>query len=458
MGSSLTPHPLVEDLLKQPDLTVLTASSPDWEKTRATYIIDNPAQPVAIARPRNAEQVSTFVTAARRHGVKISVRVGGHDVAARSVVDGCLVIDLREINRIGISEDKQTATIGGGILIGDVIKTLATHKLVTPFGYFPTIGYAGWAMMGGYGWLASRFGLGVDQIKRARVVTAQGDIVEADAELLKGIRGAGGNFGVIVELGIRIYPLEKLLAGTILFQTSDIKVCVQKYFAGYNAMKKSPYGGCGPFWFPKQDDLSRWLFGVNFVWSSNDMDAGRQYLQQVAALGDGADTSLVRETTPTELIDLISALSPPRSYGLNAGNAVSFQSITERPAKVIGDFLSKGPVDTANLLLIHEMRGQSAEPHPDSCFGARLPHGVIELIGIVINPANIEASTQRYRELYEALRGTGDALEVTYASLTQTRDTQISKLFGSEYQFVMDLKNKYDPEGLFDNTEPRLRP
>ncbi|ETI19496.1 hypothetical protein G647_09330 [Cladophialophora carrionii CBS 160.54] len=458
MASLLTPHPLVVDLLKQPDLTVLTASSPDWDKTRATYFIDNPAQPIAIARPRNAEQVSTFVKAARSHGVKISVRVGGHDVAGRSVVDGCFVLDLREINFIEVSEDKQTATIGGGILIGDVIKTLTPRELVTPFGYFPTIGYAGWAMMGGYGWLASRFGLGVDQIERARVVTAQGGIVEADAELLKGIRGAGGNFGVIVELGIRIYPLEKLLAGTILFLTSDSKASVQKYFAGYNAMTKSPYGGCGPFWFPKQDDLSQWMFGVNFLWSSNDMDAGRQYLQQVAALGDGADTSLVRETTPVELIDLISAWSPPRSYGRNAGNAVSFQSITARPAKVIGDFLSKAPVDTANVLLIHEMRGQSAEPHPDSCFGARLPHGVIELIGVVINPANIEASTQRYRELYEGLKGTGDALDVTYASLTQTRDTQISKLFGSEYQFVIDLKNKYDPEGLFDNTEPRLRP
>jgi FAD/FMN-containing dehydrogenase len=212
MGSLLTPHPLVVDLLKQQNLTVLTPSSPEWAETRATYIIDNPAKPVAIARPRNAEEVSIFVKAARSHGVKISVRVGGHDVAARSVADGCLVIDLREIKSIEISEDKQTATIGGGILIGDVIKTLTPQRLVTPFGYFPTIGYAGWAMMGGYGWLASRFGLGVDQIKRARVVTAQGDIIEADAELLKGIRGAGGNFGVVVELGIRIYPLEKVRA------------------------------------------------------------------------------------------------------------------------------------------------------------------------------------------------------------------------------------------------------
>jgi FAD/FMN-containing dehydrogenase len=210
MGYLPNAHPLVAELLKQHHLTVVTSASPEYDSLRKGYIIDNPAKPVAIARPRNAEEVSAFVKAARSHNVKISVKTGGHDVAGRSVADGCLVIDMREIKTITVSADKKTATLGGGVLIGDVIKTLTPHKLVTPFGYFPTLGYAGWSMMGGYGWLASRFGLGVDQIKRARVVTAQGDIIEADAELLKGIRGAGGNFGVVVELEIKVYPLEKV--------------------------------------------------------------------------------------------------------------------------------------------------------------------------------------------------------------------------------------------------------
>ena len=210
MGSLSSHHPLVTELLKQPDITVLTSSSPEWDAIKLSYIIDNPAKPIAIARPRNADEVCTLVKAARIHKVKISIRGGGHDVAARSVADNCLVIDMREIKTIEISQDKQTATLGGGVLMGDVVKTLNVHDLITAFGYFPTIGYTGWAMTGGYGWLAPRFGLGVDQIKRARVVTAQGDIVEADADLLKGIRGAGGNFGVVVEIGIKIYPLEKV--------------------------------------------------------------------------------------------------------------------------------------------------------------------------------------------------------------------------------------------------------
>lgn len=210
MGSLPGTHPIVAELVNQHQITVFTASSPEWYETRAAYLIDNPAQPIAIARPKRAEEVSTIVNAARSHGIKISVRVGGHDVAGRSIADKCLVVDLREMKSIKISEDKNTATIGGGTLIGDIIKLLTPLDLVTPFGYFPTIGYAGWAMFGGYGWFASRFGLGVDQILRAKVVTANGNIIEANAELLKGIRGAGGNFGIIVELGIKIYPLEKV--------------------------------------------------------------------------------------------------------------------------------------------------------------------------------------------------------------------------------------------------------
>jgi hypothetical protein len=250
----------------------------------------------------------------------------------------------------------------------------------------------------------------------------------------------------------------KLLAGTILFQTSDIRKTTEKYFSGYNAMTKSPYGGCGPFWFPNPTDLSKWIFAVNFAWSSPDIDTGRLYVEQVAALGDAADTSLIREMTPVELINLIVDQHQMRTYGCNADNAVTFSSITERPTRVIGDFLSRPAIDSANVLLVHEMRGSSAEPQPDSCFPARLPHGVVELIGISRDPQNVEASTQRYRELYESFKATGDTLDVTYPSLTQTRDTDVREVFGEEYQFVMDLKNKYDPHGLFDNTVPRLRP
>lgn len=201
---------LLQELLQQPDLEVIVPTAPNWTDVRAMYVADNPAMPVAIARPKNATHIATFIRAAHAHAVKISVRSGGHDVFGRSVVDGALVIDMRSMNSIALAQDRSTATVAGGVLVGDLIKELTLHDLVTPFGYLPDIGYAGWSMMGGYGWFAPNYGLGTDQIVRAQVVTWQGDVIEADAELLKGIRGAGGNFGIIVELGVKVYPLDKV--------------------------------------------------------------------------------------------------------------------------------------------------------------------------------------------------------------------------------------------------------
>lgn len=189
------------------------------------------------------------------------------------------------------------------------------------------------------------------------------------------------------------------------------------------------------------------------------MDAGREYLQKILALtGDPADISTVRERTSYEVAHFVEEGGHSLTvYGWKAGNGIDFEVVTPKAAQVIGDFVTKPGVG-GNLVLFHEVRGQSTEPHPDSCFGGRVPHTVMEIIGMTEDINDVESSTKRYQELRRALKGTGDAMDVTYASLTQTEDTDIRALFGKDYQFVMDLKDKYDPDGLFDNTEPRLRP
>ncbi|KIX00916.1 uncharacterized protein Z518_09981 [Rhinocladiella mackenziei CBS 650.93] len=428
-GLSSISHPLLEELLKHPDLDVVTPSSPYWTSIRATYIADNPARPIAIARPQSIEEVATFVRAARSHSVKLSVRPGGRDAFGRSTVDGALVVDMRSIKSIEVSQDRKTATVGGGVLNGDLITELSRHGLVTPFGYAGAIGYPGWAMMGGYGWLAPNVGLGVDQIVSARVVNWKGEVLEADAELLKGIRGAGGNFGMIVELGVKVYELKSFLAGPIMFNSTNIKETLRRYFQGYNAMTKSPYGAVSPFAFPHPE--RGWTFTVNFAWSSPDMEAEKP-----------------------EWIEFFVPLTPT---GPDADNAVSFQNLSEKTVDVIADYMSTPPADAANVFLIREMRGPSAEQNPHSCFGPRSPHFVLELVGVTTNESHVDASRKKIRDFFEALKATGEAMDATYVSMTQDRDTNISQCFGDDWPFVLELKEKYDPEGIFDAAVPRLK-
>lgn len=146
----------------------------------------------------------------KTHSIPFTIRSGGHELFTRSLANHAVTIDLREIAYVHIDYESQSARIGGGILIGDLATQLANAKLATASGTIPTVGYVGWAIHGGYGLLSAHYGLGVDQILAARVVNANGDLVDADECMLKGIRGGGGTLGVIVELTIRVYPLEKV--------------------------------------------------------------------------------------------------------------------------------------------------------------------------------------------------------------------------------------------------------
>lgn len=209
-SSGAVPTPLKSLFEAYPGLYYVTSSSPDYPSIRATYALDNLAVPLAIVRPKTAEEVSAVVKHAISNGIDFVIRSGGNDLFGRSQVHGALTIDLRDIDYVEIDEKKSTAKVGGGILNGTLGAALSEKGLATAVGAIPFVGFTGWATYGGYGLLSSKFGLGVDQILGAQVVNAEGNIVDADEQMLKGIRGAGGNFGVIVELTIKVYPLKKV--------------------------------------------------------------------------------------------------------------------------------------------------------------------------------------------------------------------------------------------------------
>ncbi|KAF7327938.1 6-hydroxy-D-nicotine oxidase [Mycena kentingensis (nom. inval.)] len=193
---------------QHPNILVAFPGSAGFDDSHRVFDASNTAVPLAVARPKNATDVALLVKLAATAQVPFSPRVGGHDIVGRNIAADAL-LDLRALNSITVDESGLTATPKG---------------LAACFGNVPWLGYVGFCTLGGYGALAGNFGLGVDQILGATVVTAEGGIVEADEELLKGIRGAGGNFGVIVELKIQVHKLKNVIFffyGKIMFDTSD---------------------------------------------------------------------------------------------------------------------------------------------------------------------------------------------------------------------------------------------
>lgn len=207
MGSTTQLTAFEAFLQGYPAIKYIPPSSPEYPAARKPWNEARLDNPLAVVQPESPSDVAALVKYAKQNSLPFTIRAGGHNLEGRCVVQDALLIDMRALTAVTISSDRKTATVQGGILQDELANKLWEHGLATPTGAIPSVGYVGWATYGGYGPFSAHWGLGVDQILGATIVDSNGDIVKADEALLEGIRGAGGLFGVIIDLTIKVYPL-----------------------------------------------------------------------------------------------------------------------------------------------------------------------------------------------------------------------------------------------------------
>ena len=193
-----------------------------YEACRQVFNGMHDRRPALIARCRTAADVAAAVIFARQERLEIAVRSGGHSVAGLSTCEGGILIDLAGLKQITVDHEARTARAGGGVLWGDFDGATQAHGLHTPGGRVTTTGVGGFTTGGGYGWTSSKYGLTCDNLLSAQVVLADGRVVTAserdEPDLFWGIRGGGGNFGIVTEFEYRLHPLGPIvLAGLALW-------------------------------------------------------------------------------------------------------------------------------------------------------------------------------------------------------------------------------------------------
>jgi FAD/FMN-containing dehydrogenase len=191
---------------------------------------------------------------------------------------------MRELDTQTLAEDRQSVRIGGGVTSQNFVGFLDEHGLCTANGTAGNVGWTGWAVWGGYGPFNDYVGLGVDNILSARLVLADGSLVEAGpgSELLWGVRGAGGSLGVIVDVTVKVYPMPVILAGFIAYQWGESA----KVLSGLQELldRGIPDTMCLQMGFMK----TKWGVGMSliFAWpDSETLDEGRTWLETVRGLG-----------------------------------------------------------------------------------------------------------------------------------------------------------------------------
>src|SRR5262245_60920537 len=224
-------HTLVDetllDLRESLAGTVIAPDDPEYDAARRCFNALVDRRPAAIARCTGPGDVAAALDFARSHRMEIAVRGGGHNPAGHCVLDGGLVIDLSGLRRVQVDAVTRTARAGGGSTWLDFDSATLTHGLVTPGGVVGSTGVCGLAMGGGIGHLTSQFGLTCDNLVGAEVVTPDGSIVRAspgeNAELLWGLRGGGGNFGVATWIEFRTYELPRVVGGLLVFDANGAR-------------------------------------------------------------------------------------------------------------------------------------------------------------------------------------------------------------------------------------------
>ena len=208
-----------------------------YDEARSIWNGAHDARPAVIARCADASDVRHAIGFARSEGLEVAVRGGSHSIPGFSTCDDGIVIDLSPMKGITVDVDGRTVRAEGGLTWGELDAATQEHGLATTGGLISTTGVAGFTLGGGIGWLMRKYGLACDNLRSAEVVTADGQILTASAtenpDLFWGLRGGGGNFGVVTSFEFDLHPVGPTVAAGPVFYPGDRAEEVMRFYRDF---------------------------------------------------------------------------------------------------------------------------------------------------------------------------------------------------------------------------------
>lgn len=208
----------IPDLRKSISGEVIAPGDADYDAARASFYPMFEGHPQVVVRPADAADVARTVQLAAETGLDLAVRSGGHSPAGHSLSDGIL-LDLQKLDSLDVDVEQRTAWAGAGLRAGEYSKAVAKHGLATGFGDTASVGIGGITLSGGIGYLSRKYGMTIDSLLAAEIVTADGQQLRVDEknhpDLFWAIRGGGGNFGVVTRFQYQLQPVDQIVGGLL---------------------------------------------------------------------------------------------------------------------------------------------------------------------------------------------------------------------------------------------------
>ena len=418
-------------------------------------------RPALIVRPTTAADVAASIGFAREHGLPIAVRGGGHNVAGLATVDDGLVIDLALMQSIDVDAQTRTARAGGGVTWGHLDAATQPHGLATPGGVVSDTGIGGLTLGGGMGWLRRRHGLSADNLTGAEVVLADGSIVwTSDTErpdLLWGLRGGGGNFGVVTTFEFRLHPLGPDVAfANVLYPLSDAHLVLrahERIVAANGDGTISTLAVLGHV--PPLDVFEPALHGEPFVavlaMYVGPADEGMAALQPLRELA----TPLVDFSGTVSYIEAQTVFDADYPAGHRYyWKSQRLPSLSDASIDALVGQIEAAPSGHSTIDLWLNGGAMSAVAPDATAFGPRDP-------GYLVSP---EANWEDPQTDAENIAWARDVLAsvdaeaaggsyLNFPGMFEEGSTLVRTSFGPTYDRLAELKREYDPDNVFQRNQ-----
>src|SRR5581483_11965120 len=422
------PQPFGGELLRPAD--------PGYDDARRIHngMIDK--RPGLIARCRSSADVAAVVVFARDGGHELSVRGGGHNVAGRAVTEGGVMLDLSAMRAVAVDPAARTARAQGGARWGDVDRETQRHGLAVTGGMISTTGIGGLTLGGGLGWLMGRYGLTVDNLLSAEVVTADGAVVTASAseheDLFWALRGGGGNFGVVTSFEYRLHPVGPVVTGFRVVYPFSRAAEVLRAYRDFTAS------------IPDELTLNAALLHAS--------DGSGVKLAGIVGFHVGpAEDVLACPIEYTTLNSLLDAAYPRGA--LNYWKSSFLDSFSDEAIAVMVDEFAACPSPSSAFVIENPHGEATSVPVEATAVPFRAPGYNFLITSVWRDAAASEANVAWTRRAFEAVRPfAADRCYVNYLAGDEAagggRDP-VRAAYGPNYERLVAVKRRYDPANLF---------
>jgi FAD/FMN-containing dehydrogenase len=412
--------------------------------------------PVLIARCRGVADVVDAVDLARKLGLEVAVRGGGHNVAGRATVEGGLMIVLMPMKGIHVDPSARTVRAQGGVTWAELNRETQLHGLAVTGGVVSTTGIAGLTLGGGIGWLMGKYGLALDNLRSVEIVTAEGKVLrtskDEQADLFWAVRGGGGNFGVATSFEYQVHPVGPTITGGLVAHPFDRARDVLKFFRDFTAsLPDESIVFAGLIHAADGSGTKLAAFATGHCGSLAEGETATRPLKQFG-------TPLMDAIGPMPYCQLNAMLDGAFPKGaLNYWKSSFLAQLSDDAIDTMVECFARCPTPMGQLLIEHFHGAATRVGVGDTAFPHRADGYNLIVLSEWMEPKDNDRCIAWARETYTAMEPfVGSGRYVNYLGDDETGDPTAAA-YGTNYRRRPEIKKKYDPSNFFHMNQ-NIRP